>query len=80
MFIACSRGCIDEEVIERAPFDVFEELFDKPVFFRTAPYNGGVAGGEHELHGHYAEVVGYPDGTPARVANVDCFIRGDAHH
>ena len=32
------------------------------------------------MHAHDAEVIRYPDGTPARVANMDCFIGSYAHH
>ena len=32
------------------------------------------------MHGHDAEVIGYPDGTPPGVTDVDSFVGRYAHH
>ena len=73
VLVGGAGGRVDQEVVQGTPFYVFEELFDEAVFFGTAPYYGRVAGGEHELYAHYAEIVGHPDGTPPRVTDVDGF-------
>lgn len=79
MLVAGARRGVDEEVVEVAPFDVFEELLDQPVFLRAPPDHGVVPVRQHELYAHHAEVVGDPDGAPSGVADVDGF-RLDAHH
>lgn len=79
MFVRSPRRGVDEQVIQFTPFDVFEELLDQAVFFGAPPYDCVVAVREHELDAHHAQIVADPDGTPARVANVDGFLF-DAHH
>ncbi len=36
-FVTCSRGAIDNQVIERTPFDVSQKLFDHAGFHRPPP-------------------------------------------
>lgn len=79
MFVGGPRRGVDEQVVQFAPFDVFEELLDQAVFLGTPPYDCVVAVRKHELDTHDAQIVADPDGAPARVANVDCFLF-DAHH
>lgn len=79
MLVAGSGGSVNEEVVERAPFDVFKELLDQTIFFGSAPDHGVVSIREHELDAHHAEVVSDPDRTPPRVADMDC-LRLYAHH
>lgn len=79
MLVGGPRRGVDEQVIQFAPFDVFEELLDQAVFFGAPPYDCVVTIRKHELDAHHAQIVTDPDGTPACVANVDGFLF-DAHH
>ena len=48
--VAGARGHVDEEVVDRTPADVLEELLDGPVQDEAAPHDGGVLVGQ-EPHG-----------------------------
>ena len=50
-------GHVDEEVVERSPADVLEELLDGPVQDEAPPHDGGLLVGE-EPHRHHLEQAG----------------------
>ena len=51
------RGHVDEEVVERSPANVLEELLNGPVQDEATPHDGGLLVGE-EPHRHHLEEAG----------------------
>eukprot|EP00327_Prymnesium_parvum_P006623 CAMPEP_0182808592 /NCGR_PEP_ID=MMETSP0006_2-20121128/6731_1 /TAXON_ID=97485 /ORGANISM="Prymnesium parvum, Strain Texoma1" /LENGTH=290 /DNA_ID=CAMNT_0024934317 /DNA_START=519 /DNA_END=1386 /DNA_ORIENTATION=+ len=81
VFVRGAWRRVDDEVVERAPLHVGEELLDQPVLTRAAPDHRVVVVGQHEADRHHAQlhlvllVVAQPlarhvDGRPAGAALV----------
>ena len=61
MFVRRARRGIDDEIVQVAPFDVFEKLLDQAVLFGTAPYDRVGCGGKEEADGHDGEAGDQPE-------------------
>ena len=66
-FISGSRGHIDDEIIQRAPVDVLDELLHGAGPDGTPPGEGGVLAGQEEGHGDQLEGRGYVHGDEETV-------------
>src|ERR1700761_3756272 len=79
MLVASPRWSIDKKKIEFAPFHIFQKLLYQAILLWTSPYDCIISVGQHELHAHNAQVLHYPNGAPARTADVNSF-RLHSHH
>jgi hypothetical protein len=70
---------IDDQEVEIPPGNVHEELLNQAVLLRSAPDDGIIPSGQHELHTHNAQILADPHGLPTLGGDVNRFVLY-AHH
>lgn len=73
VLVRCAGRGVDDEIIEVAPIDVFEELGNEAVLFWASPHDRVTGRGEQESDGHDGKIVLDIDGRPAGRGGMDLF-------
>lgn len=57
MLVWCARRCVNEQVVQCTPVDIFQELGYETVFLGTSPHDGILRWWKHESNWHDAKII-----------------------